>query len=278
MPSAASVRTTPKTAPKPAPAEPPSKPPFGSVESIRLHTDELKSDIALLKVVQAVTATTRRAALGALIAVPALALPAVAAVEAVGPAGVPDPALSALIMQWHETNRVLIETHDASCAADDRAKCPVLQALIATENDANHWFRAVAGKPFQKHDVDQLRNWMALPNRPKGPIPRQVVPDSEFDTRANEIISAWDQWQAEQKAAKEREGVAEASERWGRALGSYNAMGRRIAKTPSKTMADVIAKLLAAAVHMTKDDLDDDAHIAVAAGAAFDAGALTSAA
>lgn len=65
---------------------------------------------------------TRRAALGVLAAGPVLALPGIAA------AGVPDPALSALIVQWHETNRVPIETCDASYAAEGRAECPVPQA------------------------------------------------------------------------------------------------------------------------------------------------------
>ena len=117
---------------------------------------------------------------------------------------------------------------------------------------------------------------MALPNRPKGPIPQRLVPDSEFDSRANEIISSWDQWQAEQRAAEEREGVAEADARWSEAIENYHATGRRIAKTPAKTMADVVAKLLAAAVRLTVDDLDEDANTAIAAGAALDMQALTS--
>jgi hypothetical protein len=36
-------------------------------------------------------------------------------------------------------------------------------------------------------------------------------------------------------------------------------------------MADVLAKLLAAAPHLDEDDLDDDATIAIVAGAARDA-------
>jgi hypothetical protein len=39
-------------------------------------------------------------------------------------------------------------------------------------------------------------------------------------------------------------------------------------------MAGVIAKLLAAAPHVTEDELKDDAHSAVLAGAALDARAL----
>ena len=85
------------------------------------------------------TAQTRRAALGVFAAVPALAIPAAVEAEALGPAGVPDPELSALIAQWHETHRLLIETCDAAHAATNRARGPTPQALIATENDASHW-------------------------------------------------------------------------------------------------------------------------------------------
>ena len=48
-------------------------------------------------------------------------------------------------------------------------------------------------------------------------------------------------------------------------------MGQRLAKLQAKTMGGVIAKLLAAARHLNEDDLEDDAHAAVLAGAALDA-------
>ena len=51
-------------------------------------------------------------------------------------------------------------------------------------------------------------------------------------------------------------------------------MGARVAKLRATTMAGVIAKLLAAGPHVTEDDLADDAHSAVIAGAALDAQAL----
>lgn len=80
--------------------------------------------------------------------------------------------------------------------------------------------------------------------------------------------------QAEQKAAQERECVAEAKAAWGQAVDDYHAMGARVAKLRATTMAGVIAKLLAAAPHVTEDELKDDAHSAVLAGAALDARAL----
>ena len=109
----------------------------------------------------------------------------------------------------------------------------------------------------------------------QGPIPYKLIPDSEFSARANEIVSAWDQWQAQKEVAKEREGVAEAQARWGEAVESYHAMGRRIARAPAKTMADVLAKLLAAAPDLDEDDLNEDGPIAIAVGAARDALVLT---
>jgi hypothetical protein len=79
---------------------------------------------------------------------------------------------------------------------------------------------------------------------------------------------------AEQKAAQERERVAEAKAVWGQAVDDYHAMGARVAKLRATTMAGVIAKLLASAPHVTEDELEDDAHSAVLAGAALDAQAL----
>lgn len=83
--------------------------------------------------------------------------------------------------------------------------------------------------------------------------------------------------QAEQQAAQEREGAAEADALWGQALEDYHAIGARVAKLKAKTMDGVIAKLLAGAQHRNVDSLDDDAHAAIIAGAALDALALTNA-
>jgi hypothetical protein len=69
--------------------------------------------------------------------------------------------------------------------------------------------------------------------------------------------------QAEQKAAQERERVAEAKAVWGKAVDDYHAMDARVAKLRATTMAGVIAKLLAAGPHVTEDELEDDAHSAV---------------
>jgi hypothetical protein len=50
-----------------------------------------------------------------------------------------------------------------------------------------------------------------------------------------------------------------------------------VAKLQAKTMAGVIAKLIAAASQVTEDDLGDDSYEAVLAGAALDAQALMNA-
>jgi hypothetical protein len=219
--------------------------------------------------------TTRRAALGAIIAAGALASLPSAAAASVATGLDAEPELQALIAEWNETHRGLLETYEASCAAEDRARCPVPQALIATESDGCQdlwpngadgrrvlWPKFVAGRPYGDKDVAQL----AL-NRRVGFF------RSECD-RVNEIIGSWDSWQAEQKAAQEREGVAEAKADWEQAVEDYHAMGARVAKLRATTMAGVIAKLVAAAPHVTEDELEDDAHFAVIAGAALDAQAL----
>src|SRR3984957_16992064 len=219
--------------------------------------------------------TTRRGALGAIIAAGALASLPSAAAASVATGLEAEPELQALIAAWHETHRRLLETYEASCAAEDRARCPVPQALIATESDGCQdlwpngtdgrrvlWPKFVAGRPYGDKDVAQL----AL-NRRVGFF------RSECD-RVDEIIGSWDGWQAEQKAAKERECVAEARAVWEQAVEDYHAMGARVAKLRATTMAGVIAKLLAAAPHVTDDELEDDAHSAVLAGATLDALAL----
>ena len=79
----------------------------------------------------------------------------------------------------------------------------------------------------------------------------------------------------EQKTGEEREGVAALHALWDQAIEEYHAAGQRVAKLKAKTMAGVVAKLLAAAPHVTQDELDTDAHFAVLAGAALDAAALS---
>jgi hypothetical protein len=213
-------------------------------------------------------ATSRRAILGAVLAAGALAaVPANSVAASLGM----EPELQAIIAAWHEAERRLDETYDASCAADERAQCPVPQALIATERDANNWHVAVAGVEYREADVEQLRRWLPI-SRPAESLHR-IVPGTVFDGRANEIIVAWDNWQAEQKSANEREGCAAAAYLWSQAVENYHAIGNRVAQLQARTMAGVIAKLLAAASTVTEDDLENDnnSHVAVLAGAALDA-------
>jgi hypothetical protein len=79
-------------------------------------------------------AINRRAVLGAVLAVGALAsLPSPAAAS-VATGLEAEPGLPALIAAWQETHRQLLETYEASCAAEDRARWPVLYqvSLIRT--------------------------------------------------------------------------------------------------------------------------------------------------
>ena len=95
-----------------------------------------------------------------------------------------------------------------------------------------------------------------------------------IDDRGREIVASWDRWQAEQRIAEDREGVLDASELHEQAVKNYHAMGHRVAKLRAKTMAGVIAKLLAAATEVDEDDLEGDADFAILASAALDALAL----
>jgi hypothetical protein len=215
-------------------------------------------------------ATTRRAVLGAVLAAGALvATPFPVAAANLGV----EPELGALIDAWHEAYRLLEETHAASCAACDRAHCPVPQALIATERDARFWSDAMPGRQYQERDVTRLRALSALSVRFD-----EVFSCSGYDDRLAEIIASWDNWQPEREAAKAREGVADADDLWRQAVENYHAIGNRVAKLQAKTMAGVVAKLLAAAPHVTEDDLEDPtSSAAVLAGAALDALSLVNA-
>jgi hypothetical protein len=215
-------------------------------------------------------ATDRRALLGSVLAAGALvATPFPVAAANLGV----EPELGALIDAWHEAYRLLEETHAASCAACDRAHCPVPQALIATERDARFWSDAMPGRQYQERDVTRLRALSALSVRFD-----EVFSCSGYDDRLAEIIASWDNWQPEREAAKAREGVADADDLWRQAVENYHAIGNRVAKLQAKTMAGVVAKLLAAAPHVTEDDLEDPtSSAAVLAGAALDALSLVNA-
>jgi hypothetical protein len=215
-------------------------------------------------------ATDRRALLGSVLAAGALvATPFPVAAANLGV----EPELGALIDAWHEAYRLLEETHAASCAACDRAHCPVPQALIATERDARFWSDAMPGRQYQERDVTRFRALRALSVRFD-----EVFSCSGYDDRLAEIIASWDNWQPEREAAKAREGVADADDLWRQAVENYHAIGNRVAKLQAKTMAGVVAKLLAAAPHVTEDDLEDPtSSAAVLAGAALDALSLVNA-
>jgi hypothetical protein len=218
---------------------------------------------------RALPEANRRVVLGGVLAAATLAAIPAGTTEAAPEA---EPELQALIAAWNESHRRLEETYDASCAADERAQCPVPQALITTESDAKFWSDIVPGKHFQRKDVDGFRALTSLTYRLD-----DIFSCDGYDDRAAEIIASWDSWQAEQKAANEREGVAEADALWSQAVENYHAMGHRLAKLQAKTMVGVIAKLLAAASRVTEDELDDDAHFSVLAGAALDAQVLMNA-
>jgi hypothetical protein len=212
---------------------------------------------------------SRRAVLGAVLAAGALAAAPSRVFAATEGA---EPKLQSLIAAWHEAERRLEEAADAYWAAEERACCSVPQALIATDRDASFWSVAMPGRQYQESDVTRFRGSMVL----SAHVPfDEIFSCSGYDDRIAEIVASWDDWQAERKAAKEREGVAAAKDLWNQAVENYHAIGNRVAKLQAKTMAGVIAKLIAAASQVTEDDLEDpEGHAAILAGAALDAKAL----
>jgi len=68
------------------------------------------------------------------------------------------------------------------------------------------------------------------------------VPDPVGQARADEIVAAYDRWQAQRKAADEESGYAAASREWNRMTDEIDALERQIVRTPARTLKGLISK------------------------------------
>jgi hypothetical protein len=218
--------------------------------------------------------TSRRAILGAVLAAGgAAALPVVAGTLH----SHPDANLFALI----ERARIADSLADEACEAADDVLFKIApsfpQALIWTDADTPHWYGLRAGERISNRDIDFLRDWLKLPERPDMPRPPDTPPDLSpliplraFAERAREIAGTKDEFEASWQAAGEHPDVLEAaasrealSERW-------SELAMRVATTPAKTMEGLIAKIALIASGYAEDDLDGT-YDGILASAALDA-------
>ena len=142
-----------------------------------------------------------RSVLSAVLAAGALAAAPSMAATTLGP----EPELKALIVAWNAAHRRLEQTYEASCAASDRVRCPIPQALVAAESDARFWSEHIPGRRYQAADVTRFRALKKLSVQFD-----EIFSCTGYDDRIAEIIASWDIWQQEQAAANEREGVPQA--------------------------------------------------------------------
>ena len=201
------------------------------------------------------------AALSALACVPALAiLPAAAnaaASDASGAAG-PDAALFALLA----AARDLGARWAAACDAADEAglqtvDVPPPQAMIATERDLRFWPGEV-GKPISENYIDRMKGLLDL-MRSYGYAPETGDPEfrTGFEERGGELTAALEQWRASREQATVRSGEVDAWKRADELLAEEEKLKARIAATPARTVAGMMAKLALVAPCCEGIELED---------------------
>ena len=222
--------------------------------------------------------TSRRAILGAVLAAGgAAALPAVAGTLHRHP----DAELFALIERARTADSLADE---ASSAADDvlfKIAPSFPQALIWAETDDPFWYGVKSGERIPVRDIDFLRDWLKLPERPDRPWPQDIcrsplIPLRAFAERAREIVRAKDEFEASWQAAGEHPDVLEAAARREALSERWSELAMRVATTPAKTMEGLIAKITLIASGYAEDDLDGT-YDGILASAALDAQALANA-
>jgi hypothetical protein len=93
---------------------------------------------------------------------------------------------------------------EASSAADDvlfKIAPSFPQALIWAETDDPFWYGVKSGERIPVRDIDFLRDWLKLPERPDRPWPQDIcrfplIPLRAFAERAREIVRAKDEFEA----------------------------------------------------------------------------------
>ena len=140
---------------------------------------------------------------------------------------------------------------EASSAADDvlfKIAPSFPQALIWAETDDPFWYGVKSGERIPVRDIDFLRDWLKLPERPDRPWPQDIcrfplIPLRAFAERAREIVRAKDEFEASWRAAEEHPNVLDANARSEALSERWSELAMRVATTPAKTMEGLIDKI-----------------------------------
>ena len=152
------------------------------------------------------------------------------------------------------------------------------QALIWAETDDPFWYGVKSGERIPVRDIDFLRDWLKLPDRPwpQDICRSPLIPLRAFADRAREIVGTKDEFEASWQAAGEHPDVLEAAARREALSERWSELAMRVATTPAKTMEGLIAKIALIASGYAEDDLAGT-YDGILASAALDAQALVNA-
>lgn len=209
----------------------------------------------------AMTATTRRAALGALASVPALAVPSVSVMAAPVTATGPNSELFQLIAVARQVGARLCAAEAAAEEAWQRTeKVPPPEVLIVTEADTRNYGKLKAGEPFGLEDLELIRCTQKHRQSSKLPSLRSILADAPYlalsekdravidnliarDEREDQLVAALDEWREMRRVARDRSGETSADELLEKIQAEYDEACERVASTHARTLSGVLAKL-----------------------------------
>jgi hypothetical protein len=168
------------------------------------------------------------------------AIPAVA--ETARGSAHPDAGLFALIERLRHLDNLMEDANAASDEASKRLKKPpVPEALEATGGAYKKW-------PLRAGETvaDSVRGYfhgLSLLATYHGPEQLQAEMRQLADKYADEAIAAWDQWQADCRAAEECAGLPAAERRLHEVQSEWHEVARLIVSTRVRTIDGLLAKL-----------------------------------
>ena len=177
-------------------------------------------------------------------------------------AAVADSGLIALAEQYIAAEQQFCDLH----MAVDRmnGECSTLpEALRIHPGDAELGRKALAPEDEYWHrpcDIGQWRRLETFELDSKSETDdrfemamRKIKPSAELRTRAEEIVSAYDEWVASRKKPR---GYKKTVREMNRAERAYTRLEKQICETPATTLEGMLAKVQCAQAYMREEDID----------------------